>query len=298
MTLLLLGAGALLAALGTRLSGLAFAGAAVFAVTGITLAAPAAWAAATALGLAALRASPRRLAVPALGAAAALAVGSARNTAVVAAAWVLATAAAVISRGRGPEGDRWAMTVCLADLPVLGAVVWTALRVGFEGWPQELDTVGVLLLLLAATLRAPLASGPQDEVPEPGLLVVRVQTVVLLVVVTGTAPLGRNVLLGVAILGAIGFAAGGVARRSATRDVAQEIALVALMLAAGRLGWTPQGWEWGALAAGTLIHNLRLRSDLEAAGLLPATLLGGGGIGLPFLPVVLVGLEGSLRADE
>lgn len=296
MTLGLLGLGAALAAAGTRLSALAFIGAAVVAARGTLLVALGTWTAVTALGFVGLKGSPRRLALPVLGAVAALGVGSARNTAVVGAVWVLATVAAVFSRGRGPDANRWAVTLCMADVPFIGAIVWTAVRVGFEGWPAELDTVAALLLLFAASLRAPLAAGP-DDVPEAGLLPVRVQTLAILHVVLATAPLDRDLVVASAVVAACGFAVGGCFRRAISRDTVQEISLVALVLTVGGLGWGPTGWEWAALGAGTLIHNLRLRLDIHPWAPLAASLLRGGGVMLPFLPVLLVGLEGALRAD-
>ncbi len=295
MTLLLLGAGAVAAVLGTRAAGLLFLGAAVVG-GGSVLPAVAAWTAGMAAGLTALKPSPRRLALPVLGAAAAVGAGSARNTAVVLALWVLATGAAVLSRGPGAQGARWAATLCACDLPVVAAVAWVALRVGFEEWPRQLDGGAVVLLLAAAAIRASLAAGPSDDRQEAGLLTVRAQTAVLLFVALGVTGVDRAILIGVVLIGAAGFALSGWLARPATRDVVQEIALVALVVAGARLNWMPSGWEWGALAAGTLIHNLRLRLDRDDIGPLAAKIFAGGGIGLPLLPVVLVGLEGAARA--
>lgn len=295
MTLLLMGLGGLIAALGTRASAVAFLGAAAVGAAGTTLGAVATWAAATAAVLAGLAARPRLVALPALGAAAALAAGSARNAAVVVALWALSTASAVLPQE--PRARRWALTLCLADLPVVAAVVWTALRVGFDGWPLGLDTPAAAALLVSAVIRAPLASGPDDGARGRGLLAVRTQVVVLLAVALAATGLPTSVLVGSAVLGAVGFAAGGVAGRAVTRDVVQESSLLALVLAASRLGWGPVGWEWGVLAAGTLTHSLRLSVGISPTAPLAGALLAGGGIGLPFLPVVLVGLEGASRAD-
>ncbi|MGH2758255.1 MAG: hypothetical protein ACRDKJ_01700 [Actinomycetota bacterium] len=297
MTLLLLGLGAGFAAVGTRAAALPFVAAAVFASAGSWMPAMGTWAAATALGFVGLRGSPRRLALPVLGAAAALGVGSARNTAVVGALWVLGTVAAVVSRGGSPDAGRWALTVCAADVPFLGAVVWTAGRIGFQGWPLELDGVALILLLTAAAVRAPLASGPQDS-PEAGLLPVRVQTFVVLGLVLGTASPDRAFLVAAALVAGAGFALGGTFRPPRSRDAVQEAALVALVLSMGALGWVPLGWEWAALAGGTLIHHLRLRLGFGSWGSLAAVFLCSGGVLLPFLPSLLVGLEGSLRADD
>jgi hypothetical protein len=229
-----------------------------------------------------------------VGAAAALGAGSARNSAVVLALWVLATAAAVASRGRGETASRWAVTLCAADLPVVGAVAWAALQAGFEQWPAGLDGPAVVLLLVSAVLRAPLASGPDDDGREPGLLVVRTQMAVLVLVGLAATDISRIVLVVAAIAGAAAFAAAGTAARAATRDVVQEAALLLVVAAAGRLHWAPAGWDWGVLAGGTLMHNLRLRS--ESIRPLAGQILNGGGIGLPLLAGVLVALEASARA--
>src|SRR5205807_1796199 len=51
---------------------------------------------------------PRRVAIPAIGAAAVIAAGAAGNAAIVLALWTVGTAAAVESRPRGQQGGRWA----------------------------------------------------------------------------------------------------------------------------------------------------------------------------------------------
>jgi hypothetical protein len=214
----------------------------------------------------------------------------------VLALWVLATAVAAVNRGPDPEGARWAATLCVCDVPVAAAVAWVALRVGFEDWPHQLDGVAVGLLVGAAALRASLASGPSDDGQEVGLLIVRTQTVVLLSIALNVGGVDRSILVGAALLGAAGFAVSGTVARAATADVVQEISLVALVLAGARLEWMPAGWEWGALAGGTLMHNLRLRLASEHVGPLAGRILMGGGFGLPLLPVALVGLEGAARA--
>lgn len=295
MTIALLGLGALAAAAGTRAAGFVFLGVAVVGALGSSLPALVTWIAATAAALIWAPGTPRRLALPVLGAAAALGAGSARNTTVVLGLWIIGTGAAVLTRGDGPGSDRWAQTLCLADLPVVAAVAWTAFDIGLEGWPQQLDPAAVVLLLIGAALRAPLASGPQDGSQASGLLIVRAQSAALLVIAIG-APAADDLLSTAAALAAVGFLVGGIVARSATRDVIQELALVALVSAAARSGWGPQGWEWGALAAGTLMHNLRLRLGDGAGGPLAGALYRGAGLGLPLLPVVLVGLEGAIRA--
>lgn len=296
MTFLLLSLAGIGAALGTRACAVPLIAAAVLGAMGNTVPAVAAWAAATAVGLLLLGATPRRLAVPVLGVTAALASASPRNAGVVLALWVVATGAAVLTRPDGPEGRRWALTVCLADLPFYAAVAWTALAVGFEGWPGQLPTGGVALLLFSAALRAPLASGPSDEAPESGLLTVRTQAIVSVVLALGAQNVDPGLVVTAVLAGAVAFAFGGVARRAATRDVVQEVGLLAVVVGAARLGWGPTGWEWGVLAAGTLIHYLRLRVGADSLGRLAGALVAGGGIGLPLLPVVVAALEGSTAA--
>jgi hypothetical protein len=93
-------------------------------------------------------------------------------------------------------------------------------------------------------------------------------------------------------IGAAGFLCGGLVGKDSTRDGIQEISLVGLTAASSFLGWTPGGWEWGALAAGTLIHLLRVSAGRGSTGALAAGMLRGAGLGLPFLPVVVAQLEG------
>lgn len=296
MTLVFIGLGALAAGLGTSAAAVAFVAAAVVGAMGGVFPAVATWTAALAAALAALGRPPRRLALPALGVAAALGAASARNTAAVLALWVLATATAVLARGPGAAATRWAITLCVADLPLAGAVFWTALRIGFEGWPHRLDEIGLALLLVAVALRAPLASGPEER-PEAGLLAVRAQTAVLIALAVTTRGADRETLIATSVLGAVGFAVGGLFRRPATSDAVQELSLVAVAAAGARLGWVPDGWEWAALAAGTLMHSLRFSAGATAPGRVAGVLLRGAGVGLPFFPVVVAVLEGAAGAS-
>lgn len=285
MTLVLLAASALIAASGTHLAIAGFVAAAcVGAATGGTMAPAAAWTAAMAAGLVLLGVPPRRLAVPVLGAAAALAAGSAGNAATVLTAWIVGTGAAVVLRADESGGRGWAFGLLLSDVLVGGAVAHTVVAGGLARWPGGIDSVGAALLLAAALARVPLAAGTPGA-REAGLLIVRAQIVVLATMGLGAAT--RDVLLAAAVAGAGSFAAGGLASDDALRDGAQEAGLVVLALAAAGLGWRPGGWVWGALAGGTLIHYLRLSDrGVEPLNVQARAQLSGGGIGLPFLPAV------------
>ena len=294
MTLLLFAAGAAAAALGTRLAALAFVGAAVTAARSPDLVIVGTWTAALAAGwLLLTRSDIRRLAIPALGAAAVLAAGTAPNGAVVGALWVIATAAAVIARGTSPAAGRWAAALLIGDVGVLAAIATTVPN-GFEGWPSTLGAEGTIVLLVVAAIRVPLASGADDREPLAGLLIVRTQCAVLLsfVVAAGTS----GVRHAVALVAAAAFASAPYVFRRATADSVQELAVFALALAVGALGWGPQGWAWSALAAGTLMHYLRFSVGRGVASGYAQALGRTAAIGLPWLPVVLALLEGSLRS--
>lgn len=292
MTLLLFAVAAGLAAAGTRLAAVAFAGAAAAAAVSHTAAAPAGvWIACTCAGLILLGAPPRRLALPAAGAAAVLVAVSATNAAAVLPAWTVAAACAALAHGRRPaEAERrWTLGLLITEAPVAAAVCWLIVDAGFTAWapgtPSARTTlVPALLLGAAALLRAPLAAGALDRAPEAGLVLVRAQAVVLLVVAATGPPAALRIL---AVAAAAQFAAGGLPAREAVRDAVQESALVALALTGTALGHLPAGWVWGALAAGTLLHLARLadlRRDPVARGL--RALVRDGGLASPMLPVV------------
>jgi hypothetical protein len=292
VTILLMGAGAIAAALGTRLSALTFAAAAALGALG-DQPALATWTTALAAGWVLLGpASVRPIALPALGAAAALGAAGSGNASVVLGLWVVATAAAARSEASGPDGRRWGLTLCASDLFLVAAVATTLGR-GFEGWPGNSGTLGAVLLLAGAAARLPLAAGLTDTGSLAGLLVVRAQVAAL--VVFGVAASGTGVRQGVVVASAAAFALGPLARRPASADVTQELALFAMAVASSRLGWGPPGWEWGALAAGTLIHHLRFMVE-RGRGVSTGVLLHRSvGLGLPFLPVVLAQVEGSFE---
>ncbi len=304
MTLALIALGGVAALLGTRLAALAFAGAVVAAVLDVSsnpvgspasdasLAAIAAWTAATAAGwLLLTRQSPRRLGLPALGLAGALAAGAAPNGAVLLGCWAIATAAAVLCRSEDARGRRWAVSLCALDVIVVASVASTAGR-GFEAWPQTLGTLAAIALLACAFLRATLAAGPDDVNALPGLLVVRAQSAVLAILaIAAGSPGVSEAAVAVAALAFAG--APFAARRTRVVDAVQELALVVMALASVRAGWGPEGWVWGALAAGTLIHHLRLMVARTQAGPFGAALLVSAGIGVPFLPVLMAQLEGA-----
>jgi len=285
MTLVVFGLGALLCAAGTRLAAVAFGASAVLAAVQPGPASPAV--VGTAVMAAALISSgvmPRRVAVPALGAAAAIAAGAAGNAAIVLALWTLGTAAAVSSRAHGRDGSRWAFALLQSDLLLAATVVYTGLTFGFASWPHRLGTVGAGVLLVSALVRVPAVGWP-DEHPELGLLLVRAQSIVLMSVAVRAA--GHDVLIAAAAAGAGLFALAVLARRDSVRDAVQEAGLVLLTLAATGLGWEPTGWTWGAVLGGTLTHQLRLtgRGRDEVSSLARA-MERSGGIGLPLLPAV------------
>jgi hypothetical protein len=288
VTFLAYGAAAILAAAGTRAAAAIFAAAAVLAAvlsTGTQPAAAAiAWTAAMAAGLIWAGVPPRRLAVPAIGAAAAIAAGGAGNASIVLALWTLGTGVAVLSRPTGPEGSRWAFGLLQADLLLAATVVYTALTYGFAAWPHRLGNVGTVALLVSAFARVPAVGWPEER-SELGLLLVRAQAVVLATVAVRAA--GHEVLVVAVVVAAAVFAAGPLARRVAVGDAMQEFALVVLALSVSALGWGAAGWVWGALAGGTLMHHLRLMGwDTDERSALARAIVRGGGIGLPLLPAV------------
>ncbi len=297
MTIVLLGLGAIACAAGTRAALVLFAGAAVAGALDDLLPALSVWTASMLAGLV-LRPSQaaRRLALPALGAGAVLVAASSSNAAAVMGLWVVGTAVVCFGRGHAPESRRWALTVCLADIPLAGAVIYNAVDAGFEAWPPGSTSAAAIAMLVSAALRLPLAAGSDDGNEETALVVVRTQAAALILV--GLSSGGLGIAQGVVGVASATFILGGLAGRAATRDGAQELSLLAMAAAGSVLGWTPDGWTWGVLAAGTLIHNLRVNSRDSQPNVLVAGVLGGAGLGLPFLPVVAALLEGSLRAGS
>jgi hypothetical protein len=292
VTVVLLALGGAAAALGTRSAAVLLVAAAVLGARGAELAAISTWTAAAAAAWLLIGRSPRALALPVLGAAGVIAAAAAPNGAVVLGLWSLGTAAVVLDAlGAGDKGRRWGLALLASDA-VLAAGIIAAAGHGFEGWPTTLRSIGAWTLLASAVMRAPLAAGPTDDSPG-GVLVVRTQVVVLLTV---ALQVGAPGLTGTVVaLAAVGFAGASVSSRRATVDGVQELSLIALALAGARAGWGPQGWLWGALAAGTLMHQLRFIRDDGPLGRLAGLLKRNPGIGLPFLPVVLAELEGAFR---
>jgi hypothetical protein len=300
MTVFLFAGGGLLAGLGTRASAALFVAAAVFGARQPEplLAALSTWTAATAAGWVLLeRGSPRAAALPCLGAAAVLAAAASPNGAVVLGLWVLGTIAVILQRGELTSGRRWAIGLAAGDVVFAVAVATSAGR-GFEGWPSTLKLPGAISMLVAATMRAPLAGGPPGAASEayPSNLIVRAQTVLLVGLVATAAD--RRTIAVMVVLGTIAFAASSILVRRATIDAVQELGLVAIAVGAAALGWVPEGWAWGALAAGTLIHHLRFTVGLRPSGELADAVIRGAGIGLPFLPVATALLEGAFRTSS
>lgn len=298
MTVALVAVGGVAAALGTRLCALAFIASAVLAARNPApvLAAIGTWTCALLAGWALLGPhAPTRIAVPAFGAAAVLSAAAAPNVAVVLGLWALGTVAAFVTRAPSIRGRRWAALLCTSDVLIAAALASTASD-GFQGWPFTLRLPGVCLLLAAAVVRAPLAAGSDDETSMPALVVVRLQAVLL--VAYAVASSTPNMLRAVVVAAAIGFLLAAAARRPDVVDVSQELALAAMALATTRLGWQPSGWLWGALAAGTLMHQLRFSlADARAAAYVEA-LRRAAGLGLAFLPVVVAQLEASFRSGD
>jgi hypothetical protein len=300
MTVILCALAGLVAALGTRGALVVFIAAAVAATGRDDIAAIGTWTPALAAGWILLTDRPvRTIALPALGAASVLAAGTARNGAVVLGLWVVGTAAAIVavlmepSPSVQPAGRRWALGLTALDIVLAGLVASSAGR-GFEGWPVTGGTPVALVLVACAVLRAPFAAGPADRLRLPGLLIVRAQTVVLVMFAStvGGVVVGRTLLA----VGAIGFVLAHASTRRAVIDVSQELSLAAMAVAIAVLGWGPSGWLWGALAAGTLMHQLRFTVAGRGPGAIADRLGRSAGIGLPFLPVIAAVLEGASHA--
>jgi hypothetical protein len=287
--------GGLAAAAGTRLCVLGFVAAAVLGARDPHpfLAAVSTWTAAAAAGFVALeRGSPRRFAVPALGAAAVVAAGASPNAAVVLGLWLLGTAAALVTRTPDTIGRRWALALCGSDLLLAAAIASTTGR-GFEGWPGTLGLPAVLAIVVAAAIRVPLSAATSDDTAPSAVVIVRAQSALLIALAVLAGP--RWVAQAVVAAGACAFAIATTMRRRAAVDGVQELALVAMTVATAWLGWIPSGWTWGALAAGTLMHHLRLMLGREPAGRFADAMDRTALLGLPFLPVVAALLEGAFR---
>lgn len=284
MILVLFALGSILCAAGTRVAAASFAGAAIAAtLSDGPSALLALWTAVLAGGLTLVAPQPRRLALPSLGAGAALVAAASSNAAMFLPPWLLATAAAVAMRRRGSE-RRWAFRLVAADVPVAAAVLWSG-AAGFAAWPTLADEVTSVLFVLAAAARAPLGAGARDAAPEAGVLIARTQSLALLLLGFGVSE-RPDVLATVALVGgATVFGAGGAASRAGVRDGVQELGLVAAVLGADALGWT--AWLWGAVAGGALTHLVRANADRAGSGRALAEAAEGGGLASPLLPAVV-----------
>ena len=292
MTVGLLAFAAAVAGLGTRLAVLPLVAAAVVAARSTSLAVVSTWVAAMAAGVVLIgRVPTRRLALPIAGAAAALAAGSARNGAAVLGIWVLSTGATIFALPRTESSRRWAAGLIGSDVLVAVAVALTASR-GFEGWPQTLRTPGVICLFAAAAIRVLFAAGPVDG-DVVGPVAVRAQWAVLIALATTIAT--RSVAHIELAVGAVAFAIAVLLPRDEMFDAMQEAGLVTVAFAMTTLGLAPIGWAWGALAAGMLIHHLRLSSRSVGLPRGVANVLVIAGLGVPLFPVVLAELEGAVR---
>jgi len=286
MPVLLIGAAALLAAAGTKFAAAVLVMAAVSAASiDGPVAAVAVWTAALGAGLIGLGTPPRRVALPLVGAAAAVAAGSASNAALVLPVWLLATAAGGVAAGSSDAARAWSVRLALADVPVVVAVGWTVLREGFVTWPGSGDEVTGGLLVAAAFVRALLAAGPSDRVPEAGLLIARTQALVAAVLAAGVTG-GDGLARGIVITAAVAFAFAGSAPRTSVRDGVHEVSLAVLALGASALGWASDGWFWGAMAAGVLVHLIGAASPGRTTALgASAAIARAGAFGAPILPV-------------
>jgi hypothetical protein len=298
MTVVLVVLGGIAAALGTRIGALAFAAAAAIGARNPApvVASISTWTCVLLAGWTLLdRRATVRLAVPAFGAAAVIAAAAAPNGAVVFGLWTLGSAAAITTRPPGARGNRWAVARSVSDLVLAAAIAVTAPR-GFQGWPFTLPIAAVYAVLASATIRMSLAAGSDDDSAMTSLVIVRTQSVLLFAYAVAASPSGavRTVL----VVSAVAFAGATMATRTAVVDVAQEVAIAAMAMATTRLGWTPGGWIWGALAAGTLMHHLRFSSSSHRAGAFGAAIRCSAGIGLPFLPVAVAQLEGAVRVRD
>jgi hypothetical protein len=289
MTVAAVAAGTVLALLGTRVAAVPLAAAAAMAASGTGSGVAGTWILATAAGLILVGAPVRRLVVPVLGAGGVLVAASASNVAGFLPAWTLGTIAAVWAVS-DEQDRRWAAGLLLADVPVVAAVLWTVFGAGFVSWPPRISAGPGALLIAAALLRAPLLAGAPERRSEASLLVVRAQSFVLLLALASSpgspAPSELDIATVVLSVGAAVVALSGFLARQAARDALIELGLVAVASAAVLAGWTPAGWAWGAMAAGTLVHLARAAAPprTSPAGAV-VSLVRGGGLGTPLLPV-------------
>lgn len=295
MTLLLFTLAAVAAALGTQAASALLVAAAVFAATGSALTAAATWTAALAAGAMWLTGAPRRLALPIAGAAAVLAAGAAPNAAAVLALWVGGSLSALfaVDALRSEGARRWGFGFALADVPLVVALALGSVH-GFEGWPSAGSGSVACALALCAAGKVASAGGPAPRDGAGVLLITRTQALVATLLAVQAAP--HMILQVLIVAGAAAFAAVPHLARDVVVDTAQEMALVGVAAAAAALGWGPRGSVWGALAAGTLIHHLRLSTGRPSLASVASLLTRASVVGLPFLPVVLAELEGAARA--
>jgi len=297
MTLALLLVAALGAAVGTQAAALLLVGAAVAAAltTAPAVVVVGTWTAALAAGAVWLTGVPRRLALPILGAAAVIAAGRAPNAAAILALWTLGSVAFVLGADAlgSPEARRWGVAFLAADLPFAVGVVAGAAS-GFQDWPSGARGVVTVALAIAAAGKVALARSPTAPTEPATLLAARTQALVAVLMAVRSAPHG--VLQAVVVFAGIAFAVVPHLAGDVVVDVAQETALFALAAASAAVGWGPRGWTWAVLAAGTLIHHLRLSTRKGSLGTVATLLTRGGLVGLAYLPIVVVELEGAARA--
>jgi hypothetical protein len=294
MTLLIFALAAVAAALGTQLASVLLVAAAVSAALGSSMVAAATWTAALVAGAMWLTGVRRRMAPAIGGAAAVLAAAAAPNAAAVLGLWVAGTLAFLIAAdvGRDETSRRWGTAFALADLPFLAAVI-AGSGAGFQGWPSGARGFVAVALLVTAAAKASCAASPRPSDEAPVLVATRTQVVVAVLLAVQAAP--HAIAQAIVVVGAVAFAVVPHLATDAVVDVMQEAALLAVVASSSILGWGPRGWAWGVLAAGTLIHHLRLSTKRPSLASVASLLTRGSVIGLAFLPVVLAELEGAAR---
>ena len=295
MTLLFMALAALAAALGTQAASILLIVAATLAATGTTLVAAGTWTAALAAGAMWLSGTRRRLALPIAATSAVLAAGAAPNVAAVLGLWVAGTGATLLAVDamQSDTGRRFGVMFAAADLPLVAAVGAGAVR-GFQGWPSGAQGFVAVALACTAVSKALLARAPTAADEAGVLLVARTQGLIAALLAVRAAP--HEILQMLVIGGGVAFAVIPHFSQDAVVDVVQEMALVTIAASSAVLGWGPQGWIWAALAAGTLIHHLRLSTRGTSLASVATLLTRGGAIGFPFLPVVLAELESAARS--